>query len=358
MDPDAQAVQDAAELQALRDYELSTPANTQSFGETLGIPAPQSRQPQDISDAQILKAMGKGASYLETSAWQYDRDNYRKQHLDAQKAMATAQAGEYRTYIGALGKQQERADKMATAQAAKMDPSYIAQQVYSRAGSLGGARTIAKSTGSALLNHGQVVDMGRAGSYAIIPQGEVSELQLDGSSKRVSMTRHIQKMGVSVVPFLGGDEAATAWRGATAKASELMTMLDQIEDIYEKAPTVSFRTSEANRALLQLEQKLAPIVSQIMSGSKSMAGTSDLEMKAIMDTLPRAGTDYTMTVGTGLKNVKLTREQVRGVIIRTALMNGVVLTPLRAKAEITAGSTTGQQSSSPNIPPGTNNGRK
>jgi len=82
-----------------------------------------------------------------------------------------------------------------------------------------------------------------------------------------------------------------------------------------------------------------------------MAGVSDVEMDQIQATLPRASIDLLKPVGDGLVKLNKTREQLRGILIRTAYMNGLVLEKLKDKPEATAGSPTGQQSTN-NIPDG------
>ena len=296
--------------------------------------SPQGYAPAQMSDTQVIRAMGK----------------------DPLELMDPSFAREATAYRAAVGKDQAIRAKAAADQAKlmqkQMDPSYIAQQVYGSTGNIGAARVISKSRGPALFNHGESVEMGRGGSYAIIPSGDINEVGPDGKPKRTSMSQYIQRNGVSVVPFLGGDESAVAWRGAAAKTSELMEVLDQIEDLYNKPGFKSMPFSDTNRQLEQLESGLVNIVSQLKTGSKSMAGVSDLEMENLLKGLPAAGSNLTQPVATGLERVSKTREQVRGILMRTALMNGLVLTPLKAKAEVTAGSPTGQRSSS--TPPGLN----
>lgn len=321
--------------------------------------------PEDI-DPDVLAAAVKmaqqdnygtdAASVEYPSAIMSDFDVIKAQGKDPLGMMHPNFGREADAYRAAVGKNQALQAK-ATADQAKlmrqqMDPSYIAQQVYGSTGNIGAARVISKSTGAALFIHGQSVEMGRGGSYAIIPSGDINEVGPDGKPKRTSMSQYIQRNGVSVVPFLGGDEPAKAWRGAAAKTSELMKVLDQIEDLYKAPGFISFPGTNKNRQLEQLESGLANIVIQLKTGSISMAGVSDLEMANLENGLPAAGTNLTQTVATGIERVSKTREQVKGILMRTALMNGLVLTPLKAKAEVTAGSPTGQRSSS--TPPGLN----
>ena len=135
-----------------------------------------------------------------------------------------------------------------------------------------------------------------------------------------------------------------------------MATLDQLEEVYNGKYGSSISTpGEANRRGEQLEAGLAQAVSRLKSGSKSMAGVSDLELKQLENGIPKSASSLWESEARGLIKINALRDQLRSMLTRNAMMNGIVLTPLRAKAETTAGSTTGQQSSNP---PGTNNGRK
>jgi len=299
--------------------------------------SPQGYAPAQMSDAQVIRAMGKDPAELMNP-------NFPRE--------ATA-------YRAAVGKDQALQAKAAADQAKlmekQMDPAYIAQQVYASTGNIGAARTIAKTRGPSIFTHGQIIEMGRGGSYGIKPAGDIDEMGVDGKRKRTSMSDYIHRNGVSAVPFLSGDEAAVVWRRNAAKTSEVMVILDQIEDLYNKPGWKSLPGSplfnDTRSQLEQLEKGLVTVVTSLKSGSVSMAGVSDVEMDQIQATLPRASIDLLKPVGDGLVKLNKTREQLRGILIRTAYMNGLVLEKLKDKPEATAGSPTGQQSTN-NIPDG------
>lgn len=328
MDPDELesedlAVDAAAEREAAEGYGMA------GLGQGRAIPAPQQFQLQGISDAQILKALGKNDVFLESGAWPHQRDEYRKQYMAAQGHMANASAEQYKAYVGAIGKQQARDDKIALAQgklnASAQDPFIRAQRMYTMAGSLGGARTIAKSTGAALFQHGEVVDLGGGIAFTIAPTGSVRRVNpATGKEENISMSTAIAEGGVSVVPFLGGDEDAKGFRRMTAMANDVIGRLTQIEEIAKSPGAHSLYGTNAKDMLEQLESGLASSISQLRSGSKSMAGVSDKEMEAIAAGIPEASKLFSRDAG-AITKAEMTRRQLVNLIMRQARANGVEL---------------------------------
>ena len=104
-------VGDIAERESISGYGLG------AFGPTMGVPMPQGREITTLTDMEIAKALGVYGSAMESGQWAHQRDEYRKQHMAAQIQMANTASRNYATYVSAVGKQQERADKMAVAQA-------------------------------------------------------------------------------------------------------------------------------------------------------------------------------------------------------------------------------------------------
>lgn len=322
-------VGDIAERESISGYGLG------AFGPTMGVPMPQGREITTLTDMEIAKALGVYGSAMESGQWAHQRDEYRKQHMAAQIQMANTASRNYATYVSAVGKQQERADKMAVAQAKLRaqadDPFFRAQNIYGKTGNLAAARTIAKTTGPALFQLGEQVDLGPNQMFAIRPVGDLDIPNQDGTSSKVPAWQFLRANGVNVVPYLGGDEEAKAFRSTAGKAGELMNTLAQIESLYANDDLKSMRGTETYRQLVQLEAGLSTIVQSIKTGSKSMAGVSDKEMEAIQASLPQSGTELLESTRSGLINVRNTRAQVLGILMRTARMNGVELVQLKSK---------------------------
>ena len=167
--------------------------------------------------------------------------------------------------------------------------------------------------------------------FAIRPVGDLDIPNQDGTSSKVPAWQFLRANGVNVVPYLGGDEEAKAFRSTAGKAGELMNTLAQIESLYANDDLKSMRGTETYRQLVQLEAGLSTIVQSIKTGSKSMAGVSDKEMEAIQASLPQSGTELLESTRSGLINVRNTRAQVLGILMRTARMNGVELVQLKSK---------------------------
>jgi hypothetical protein len=160
---------------------------------------------------------------------------------------------------------------------------------------------------------------------------------------------------VDVVPFLGGDEDAKGFRNMAARMAVVMTILHKLEEGYTAAGNISFPYSEKKFDLAQMEGTLARDVSQLRSGSKSMAGVSDKEMEAIERTLPMSAMNMKDTKREGIRRVINTRQQLLGLITRMARMNGVELVQLKPKDALTSGRAT-KPAGVENIPNGEQSG--
>lgn len=343
MDPEEleaedQAIDAAAEREAAQGYGMA------GLRPGMGVPAPQQFQLQGISDAQILKALGKNDVFLESGAWPHQRDEYRKQYMMAQAQAANASADQYKAYLGAMAKQQDRNDKIAIAQGKLSekanDPFFRAQNIYGQTGNLAAARVIAKTTGPALFKLGEQVDLGPDQMFAIRPVGDLDIAKPDGTSARVPTWQFLQANGVNVVPYLGGDEEAKAFRNMAARMGEVMVSLRRLEEAYTTSGNISSPYSDLKADLVQIEGTLARDVSQLRSGSKSMAGVSDKELEAIQQTLPQSATNLRDTKGEGARRARNTRQQLMGLMMRTARMNGVELVQLKPQSAPTREVTT------------------
>lgn len=308
VDPDSegQDVEQAATAASETGYDLETPEPA----------APLTWSPASLSDAQVLRAMGKHPMSLMSPDFAAQANAFRdavgkqqalqlRQQQDDQKRMA-ADAKRY----NAMGAEMEK----------KSDPSFVAQQAYGRLGNIGAARVIAKSSGPALFQHGEEFNLGKAGKFYIAPSGYLMLPGPDGQNQRFDAEQVIQAAGVSVVPFLGGDEAAVEFRRTAAKVSSVMEMLDQLEDTYKNGVFVPMSDNRAKA--IQIQEQLPTIIPQIRSGSNSSAGISDYETKAIQDALPR-GTDYTKLTPQELIKLSMIRDQLRRIILDRGRRNGI-----------------------------------
>jgi hypothetical protein len=312
-DPDVSA---AAEREALSGYGLAAP------------PPPQMQSMGALSDSEVLRMMGKNPLEMLAGNWESTASSFRAQHAQSQAQMASANASAYKSYLAASEKAQIAQAKALEKQ---NDPFFRAQNIYGKTGNLAAARTIAKTAGPALFQLGEQVDLGPNQMFAIRPVGDLDIPNPDGTSSKVPAWQFLHANGVNVVPYLGGDEEAKAFRSMAGKTGELMNTLDQIEKLYANSDLKSMRGTETYRQLVQLEAGLSTIVQSIKTGSKSMAGVSDNEMNAIQASLPQSGTKLLESTGSGLINVRNTRAQVLGILTRTARMNGVELVQLKPK---------------------------
>lgn len=210
------------------------------------------------------------------------------------------------------------------------DPTSRAQQFYSQSGNLAAAIQIGKSKGSALFQLGQEVNFGSFGSYAIAPRGNVMEQGPNGSMS-VPARYSAAKRGVTVVPFTGGDENADAFRTGLGDTQRLMGLLDRLDVLYgesgyigKASPTVRSAEAEA------IESQLVSGVLKTLSGTKSLAGVSENEMKLIMGSIPQSASTW-FTNGRGNERVKLNklRNDLTNVLFRAADANGIELVPIR-----------------------------
>jgi hypothetical protein len=209
------------------------------------------------------------------------------------------------------------------------DPNYRAQQFYMSTGNMAGALQIGKSKGSALFKMGTEVDMGRAGSYMMAPEGNVDVTSADGRSVRVPAYMMAAKQGVSVLPFGGGDENADLFRTSLQNSQRVFGLLDELEDLYNDSGYIGSLSPTARAAkALQIESMLTPVVLQTLSGTKSLAGVSEKELEMIQGGVPRAASNMMWGRRSNelLKLQKL-RSQIQGVVYRAAKLNGIELIP-------------------------------
>lgn len=297
---DGQSVERASDAANASGYDLDTPA-----------PAAQPTwSPASLSDIQVIQAMGKDPQSLLSPTFRAEAAAYRD-------AVGKSQAIEARRQAEAA-KSQAAAAKEAEK---KSDPSYVAQQTYGRLGNIGASRVISKSTGPALFQHGEELNLGKAGRYYMAPSGYLMLPGKDGKPQRYDAEQVIQMAGVSVVPFLGGDEAAVEFRRTTGRVSSVLEMMDQLEDLYDKNGAI-LPLSDAKTRAAQIESQLPTIVSQIRSGSNSSAGVSDYETKAIEDSLPRRSNLLELDFQSRAK-LTMVREQLRRIIMDRARRNGI-----------------------------------
>jgi hypothetical protein len=318
-------IESAAEREALGGYSLSAP------------PPPTPAQYRPMSDMDILRQAGGGdLNELHHGGWDARAASARAQDAQAQGQMAAANSSAYRSYLAASEKAQIAQAKALEKQ---NDPFFRAQNIYGQTGNLAAARVIAKTTGPAMFKLGEQVDLGPDQMFSIRPVGDLDIPKPDGTSVKVPTWQFLRANKVNVVPFLGGDEAAIAFRGMAARMGEVLVALHRLEEGYTASGNVSVPYTERKFDLTQIEGTLARDVSQLRSGSKSMAGVSDKEMEAIEKTLPSSATNLRDSKAEGIRRIINTRQQLLGLITRVARMNGVELVQLKAKDAPTTGRT-------------------
>lgn len=323
-DPD---LYEAAEREAASGYggAAMTPGLTP--------PVPMRQEPRQLTDEEVLKGMGRSYMYMRSNEWRPDAQRYREQYADNEAKQAAGMAQQYKAMLDFAGKQQARQDKIAADQAKFNDPALRAQRMYTMAGSLGGARTIAKSTGAALFQLGEVIEIAPDMRFGIAPAGAVMVAGKDGKQVAKSMAEAIWEGGVSVVPFLGGDEEAKGFRMASAKTAEVVSILNQMEDIVNKAGAKTIPLTNAKQQLEQLQSGLPSLIQSLRTGSKSMAGVSDKELDAIENGIPKPS-EFWKSDGDSRNKIEMTRRQLVNMLIRQARVNGIELNLMRDKQPV------------------------
>lgn len=308
VDPDneGQDVEQAATAASETGYDLETPE----------LAAPLTWSPANLSDAQVLRAMGKHPMSLMSPDFAAQANAYRDS-VGKQQALQLRQQQDEQKRMEATAK---RYNAMGAEMEKKSDPSFVAQQAYGRLGNIGAARVISKSAGPALFQHGEELNLGKAGKFYVAPSGYLMLPGADGQPQRFDAEQVIQAAGVSVVPFLGGDEAAVEFRRTVGRVSSVMEMIDQLDDLYKDGVFVPLSDNRAKAT--QIEAQLPTMVAQIRSGSNSAAGISDYETKAIEDALPRA-TSYSKLTPQELQKLAMVRDQLRRIILDRGRRNGI-----------------------------------
>jgi len=291
--------------------------------------APRGPDMSKANDGDIAEAMGYDRSII--------LDRFRAE-AEGRKGFA-AQADAYRQgYQKAMAGQQRVATSQAIAQAKRQaDPRYAAQMFYTQTGDLNAAITISKSTGSALFDMGQEIDLGSFGAFAMAPKGNIDLDDGKGGRMRVPTRWYAEKKGIGVIPFTSGDENADAFRTSLNDTQRIMGLLDRLEVLYNDSgyigslsPTV--RAAEAKA----IESQLATGILKVLNGTKSLASVSEGEMNMVMGSIPQAASTF-FTNLRGNESVKLNklRNDLTNVIFRAADQNGIALIPMKRQAPAT-----------------------
>lgn len=254
--------------------------------------------------------------------------NIAKQIYGGDEAAAAA------SFLGTSGAYSPRQQKYIEEQKKLQDPNYRAQQFYMSTGNMAGALQIGKSKGSALFKMGSEIDMGRAGTYMMAPEGNVDVSTQDGRSVRLPAYMMAAKQGINVLPFGGGDENADLFRTSLQNSQRVFGLLDELEDLYNDSGYIGSLSPTARAAkALQIESMLTPVVLQTLSGTKSLAGVSEKELEMIQGGVPRAASNMMWGRRSNelLKLQKL-RSQIQGVIYRSAKLNGIELIPKKSQS--------------------------
>ena len=349
MDPEDPDIGDIAQKEAFSGYGGA------ALSPGLTPPIPMRQASAMPTDDQVLQAIGKDRMYMWSNEWGPAAAQYRAQYADNEAKQSMAMAQQYKAMLDFAGKQQTRQDKIAVDQAKALDPFLRAQRAYAQAGSLGGARTIAKSTGAALFQHGEIVELGSDLAFRVQPIGAVRRVSRAGKEETIGLSQYLAEEGIGVVPFLGGDEDAKSFRRMVAMTHDLISKLEHIEKIASSPGAHTLYATDSRSMLKQLEGGLEGAVNQIRSGSKSMAGTSDKEMEALADSVPKAS-DLFRRDKDALIKADMTKRQILNIVIRQARANGIELNLMDLKKK--AGPNASQGGSMSNQPPGTNNGKQ
>jgi hypothetical protein len=219
--------------------------------------------------------------------------------------------------------------KYAKEQEKMQDPKYRAQQFYMGTGNMGAALQIGKSKGSALFKMGTEIDMGRAGTFMMAPEGNMDVTTGDGRSVRLPSYMMAAQQGINVLPFTGGDENADMYRTSIQNSQRVFGLLDELEDLYNDSGYIGSLSPTARAAkALQIESMLTPVVLQTLSGTKSLAGVSEKELEMIQGGVPRAASNMMWGRRSNelLKLQKL-RSEIQGVVYRASKLNGIELIP-------------------------------
>jgi D-alanyl-D-alanine dipeptidase len=224
---------------------------------------------------------------------------------------------------------QESKQRYVEEQKKLQDPNYRAQQFYMSAGNMGAALQIGKSKGSALFKMGTEIDMGRAGTFMMAPDGNMDISSPDGRSVRIPAYMMAAQQGVNVLPFTGGDENADLYRTSIQNSQRVFGLLDALEDLYNDSGYIGSLSPTARAAkATQIESMLTPVVLQTLSGTKSLAGVSEKELEMIQAGIPRAASNMMWGRRSNelLKLQKL-RSEIQGVVYRASKLNGIELIP-------------------------------
>jgi len=273
------------------------------------------------------------ASLVNQSAQMPGQPSYSGDMLSDFEVAKSMYGGDQASAMGAIlqrgdGFQQEK-QKYLEQQKKLQDPSYRAQQFYMSTGNMGAALQIGKSKGSALFKMGTEIDMGRAGTFMMAPDGSLDISTPDGRSARVPAYMMASQQGISVLPFTGGDENADLYRTSIQNSQRVFGLLDELEDLYNDSGYIGSLSPTARAArALQIESMLTPVVLQTLSGTKSLAGVSEKELEMIQGGVPRAASNmmWGRRANELLKLQKL-RSEIQGVVYRASKLNGIELIP-------------------------------
>lgn len=277
-------------------------------------------------DDQIASLIGQAQSQPKQKA---SKERYADDLNIARQMAGGDMVSAAASFLDTSGSYSTRQQQYIEQQQKLQDPSYRAQQFYMGTGNMAGALQIGKSKGSALFKMGAEIDMGRAGTYMMAPEGNVDVPTPDGRSVRIPAYMMAAKQGINVLPFGGGDENADAFRTALSNSQRVFGMLDELEDLYNDSGYIGSLSPTARAAkALQIESMLTPVVLQTLSGTKSLAGVSEKELEMIQGGVPRAASNMMWSRRSNelLKLQKL-RSEIQGVIYRSAKLNGIDLIP-------------------------------
>ena len=213
--------------------------------------------------------------------------------------------------------------------AAKQKAVHPDAQFYAQSGDMAGAISIQKTKGASLFSMGEEVEVGSAGTFVIVPSGEMSYMGTDNKMHRMNISDYARMRGVKTVPFRGGDQQAENFRNTLTKLRGLMDNLDALSKEYELNNLYIGRLNPSETATRaeQLETSILLDSMAILTGTKTLGGnTSQVDVDMIKTLVPKAASSYfTNTKGNEKVRLEQLREIVLNHVMSAAKANGIDL---------------------------------
>lgn len=161
--------------------------------------------------------------------------------------------------------------------------------------------------------------------FRIIPKGS-RQVPTPEGVKDLPVHAYASRMGVTSVPFKGGDEGARAFRNLTGDTQMLLSSLTQLEQIYaQNAILTPYGYSEASNRARGLETTVIQQLQKVLTGAKGMGGqVSDNDIKLALTMTPqRASSWVTRYKGNETALLKQVRAMAKDKLRSVANANGM-----------------------------------